>query len=203
MGHRPPVFESDEHRTWFLVRLPVYTRAFGQPTGQDTQQVTPQDALQDTVQDDGHVTDHVEHLVAALTGQMSRAQLQAVMGIRDRNHFTGAYLRPALEAGVIEMALPGKATSRNQRHRLTGAGKVLAQQVKPTGQGTAHAALQDTPQNAPQDTPQDSGLTDRIEQLVAARHRRDEPGSLAGADRPQRPEPLHQRVPAPCARSQA
>ena len=114
------------------------------------------------------MTDHVEHLVAALTGEMSRAQLQAVMGLRDRNHFTGAYLRPALEAGVIEMALPGKATSRNQRYRLTGAGKVLAQQVKPTGQGAAHAAPQDTPQNAPQDTPQDSGLTDRIEQLVAA-----------------------------------
>ena len=116
------------------------------------------------MQDDGHVTDHVEHLVAALTGEMSRAQLQAAMGLRDRNHFTGAYLRPALEAGVIEMALPGKATSRNQRYRLTGAGKVLAQQVKPTGQGEEHAAPQDTPQNAPQD----SGLTDRIEQLVAA-----------------------------------
>ena len=159
-GSPPPIFESDEHRTWFLVRLPVHARAFGQPTEQDTQQVTPQD--------DGHVTDHVEHLVGTLTGEMSRVQLQAVMGLRDRNHFTGAYLRPALEAGVIEMALPGKATSRNQRYRLTGAGKVLAQQVKPTGQGAAHAARQDTPQNAPQDTPQDSGLTDRIEQLVAA-----------------------------------
>ena len=159
-GSPPPIFESDEHRTWFLVRLPVHARSFGQPTEQDTQQVTPQD--------DGHVTDHVEHLVGTLTGEMSRAQLQAVMGLRDRNHFTGAYLRPALEAGVIEMALPGKATSRNQRYRLTGAGKVLAQQVKPTGQGAEHAAPQDTPQNAPQDTPQDSGLTDRIEQLVAA-----------------------------------
>ena len=167
-GSPPPIFESDEHRTWFLVRLPVHARAFGQPTEQDTQQVTPQDALQDTVQDDGHVTDHVEHLVAALTGEMSRAQLQAVMGLRDRNHFTGAYLRPALEAGVIEMALPGKATSRNQRYRLTGAGKVLAQQVKPTGQGAAHAAPQDTRQNAPRHTPQDSGLTERIEQLVAS-----------------------------------
>ena len=168
-GSPTPIFESDEHRTWFLIRLPVHARAFGQPTEQDTQQVTPQDALQDTVQDDGHVTDHVEHLVAALTVEMSRAQLQAVMGFRDRSHFTGAYLRPALEAGVIEMALPGKATSRNQRYRLTGAGKVLAQQVKPTGQGAEHAAPQDTPQNAPQDTPQDSGhVTDRIEQLVAA-----------------------------------
>ena len=80
---------------------------------------------------------------------MSRVQLQAVMGLRDRNHFSGAYLRPAFEAGVIEMALPGKATSRNQRYRLTGAGKVLAQQVKPTGQGAAHAAPARHPTECP------------------------------------------------------
>ena len=105
-GSAPPIFESDEHRTWFLVRLPVHTRAFGQPTEHDTQQVTPQDALQDTVQDDGHVTDHVEHLVAALTGEMSRAQLQAVMGFRDRNHFTGAYLRPGARSGCDRNGAP-------------------------------------------------------------------------------------------------
>ena len=100
---------------------------------------------------------------------MSRAQLQAVMGLRDRSHFTGAYLRPALRAGMIEMALPGKATSRNQRYRLTAAGKVLAQHVKPIGQGGEHAAQQDTPQNSQQDTPQDRGrVTDHVEQLVAA-----------------------------------
>ena len=100
-------------------------------------------------------------LVAAFTGEKSRAQLQAVMGLRDRNHFTSAYLRPALDAGMIEMALPGKATSRNQRYRLTAAGKDLAQQVKPIGQGAEHAAEQDTPQDR-------GHVTDRVEQLVAA-----------------------------------
>ena len=164
-GSPPPIFESDDDRTWFLVRLPVDARAFGEPTADDTQQVTPQDAPQDTLQDDGHVTDHVEHLVAAVTGEMSRAQLQAVMGLRDRNHFTSAYLRPALDAGMIEMALPRKATSRNQRYRRTASGKVLAQQVKPTGQGTEHDTQQDTPQNAQQDR---RHVTDRVEQLVAA-----------------------------------
>ena len=156
-GSSAPVFETDDERTWFLVRLPVHERVRGEPTEQDTPQVTPQD----TLQDDGHVTDHVEDLVAAFTGEMSRAQLQAVMGLRDRNHFTSAYLRPALDAGMIEMALPGKATSRNQRYRLTAAGKVLAQQVKPIGQGAEHAAEQDTPQDR-------GHVTDRVEQLVAA-----------------------------------
>ena len=156
-GSPAPVFETDDDRTSFLVRLPVHERVRGEPTEQDTPQVTPQD----TLQDDGHVTDHVEDLVAALTGEMSRAQLQAVMGLRDRNHFTSAYLRPALDAGMIEMTLPGKATSRNQRYRLTASGKVLAQQVKPIGQGAEHAAEQDTPQDR-------GHVTDRVEQLVAA-----------------------------------
>ena len=164
-GSPAPVFESDDDRTWFLVRLPVHERVPGEPTEQDTLQGTPQG----TPQDAGHVTDHVEHLVAALTGEMSRAQLQAVMGLRDRNHFTGAYLRPAFRAGMIEMALPGKATSRNQRYRRTPEGEALAQHVKPIGQGGEHAAQQDTPQNAQQDTPQDRGrVTDHVEQLVAA-----------------------------------
>ena len=152
-GSPAPILKTDDERTWFLVRLPVHERFRGEPTEQDTPQ--------GTLQDDGHVTDHVEDLVAAFTGDMSRAQLQAVMGLRHRNHFTSAYLRPALGAGMIEMALPGKATSRNQRYRLTAAGKVLAQQVKPIGQGAEHAAEQDTPQDR-------GHVTDRVEQLVAA-----------------------------------
>ena len=163
-GSPPPIFESDDDRTWFLVRLPVHKRVGAEATEQDTPQVAPQDTLQDA----GHVTDHVEHLVARLTGEMTRAQLQALMGLRDRSHFTSAYLRPALEAGMIEMALPGKATSRNQRYRLTAAGKVLVQQVRPTGQGAKHAAQQDTLQVTPQDTLQDAGhVTDHVEHLVA------------------------------------
>ena len=164
-GSPAPVFESDDDRTWFLVRLPVHKRVGAEATEQDTPQVTPQDTLQDA----GHVTDHVEHLVVRLTGEMTRAQLQAMMGLRDRSHFTSAYLRPALEAGMIEMALPGKATSRNQRYRLTAAGKVLVQQVKSTGQGAKHAAPQDALQNAQQGTPQDRrDVTARVEQVLAA-----------------------------------
>ena len=152
-GSPSPVFESDDDRTWFLVRLPAHKRVRSEPTEQDTPQVTPQDT--------GHVTEHVEQLVAALTGEMSRTQLQAVMSLRDRNYFTRAYLRPALEAGMVEMALPGKATSRNQRYRLTATGEIRAQQISSTGQDADHAAAQDTPQDTPP-------ATDRVERLVAA-----------------------------------
>ena len=88
-----------------------------------TPQVTPQDTPQDTPQ----VTGHVRQLVAVLTGAMSGARLQEALRLRDRNHFTNTYLRPALEAGLVEMTIPDKPTSRNQRYRLTTAGEALAQ----------------------------------------------------------------------------
>ena len=50
-GSPEPVFDSDEDRTWFLVRLPVHERATRETFGQDALQGTPQDTLQDTPQD--------------------------------------------------------------------------------------------------------------------------------------------------------
>ncbi len=116
-GSPEPVFESDEDRTWFLVRLPAHERPANEADRQVTGQVT------------GQVTDPVEQLVAALTGEMSRAQMQAALQLRHRDHFTTVYLKPALEAGLIEMTLPGKPTSRNQRYRRTAAGEALARQT--------------------------------------------------------------------------
>lgn len=151
-GLPAPLFESDDERTWFLTRLPVHDQAHGMLTGQVTQQDTPQD--------DRHVADHVEQLEAALSEEMSRAQLQEVLRLKDRNHFTKKYLRPSLEAGVIEMVIPGKATSGNQRYRRTAVGAALARHVNAVG----HATQQDTQQDAPQVTPQ---VTARVQQLVA------------------------------------
>ena len=122
-GSPAPIFESDDDRTSFLTRLPVHEQARVGPTEQAAEheagQVTPQDTPQ--------VTGHVRQLVAVLTGAMSGARLQEALRLRDRNHFTNAYLRPALEAGLVEMTLPDKPTSRNQRYRRTAAGEALAQ----------------------------------------------------------------------------
>ena len=150
-GSPAPVFESDEDRTWFLVRLPVHEgvgqEARGQETVHDTDQVTGQDnllemknkrqdALQVIPQDTLQVTEHVERLITTLTGTMNRAQLQKVMRLRDRSHFTSAYLEPAVNAGLIEMTIPDKPTSRNQRYRFTAAGQALADRTKGKGAST-------------------------------------------------------------------
>ena len=61
---------------------------------------------------------------------MSSSQLQEVLQLKDRKHFRSVYLTPALEAGLVEMTLPDKPTSMNQRYRRSAAGEALAQQVK-------------------------------------------------------------------------
>ena len=88
------MFESDEDRTWFLVRLPVHERASlaetEQDTGQDKSLINKkhgQDTPQDTPQDVGQVSDHVEQLVVVLTRAMSRARIQAALEFKDRHHF--------------------------------------------------------------------------------------------------------------------
>ena len=156
-GSPAPVFESDKDRTSFLVRLPVHEKvgqeASGQVAVQDTGQVTVQDTVHDTVHDavhdtmqdtgqdtvqdtdqvTGQVTDQVNQLIAVLSGEMGRNELQAALKLVNRSHFTTAYLKPALAAGLIEMTLPDKPTSRNQRYRRTAAGQALADRTKGKG----------------------------------------------------------------------
>ena len=62
----------------------------------------------------------------ALTDELGRAQLQSALQLAHRDHFTASYLRPALEAGLIEMTHPDKPTSRHQRYRRSAAGEALA-----------------------------------------------------------------------------
>ena len=121
-GSPVPVFESDDDRTRFVVRLPVHERVRGEPTEQDTLQGTPQVT--------GQGTGQVQLLVPALTHEMVRAQLQSTLRLAHRDHFTAAYLRPALEAGLIEMTLPDRPTNRTQRYRRTAAADALAHQTR-------------------------------------------------------------------------
>ena len=123
-GSPAPIFESDEHRTWFLVRLPVHEQAANEASGQDTDQGTDQG------------TEHVERLIAVLTGEMNRAEIQAALQLRHRRHFAAVYLKPALETGLIEMTLPEKPTSQNQRYRRTATGEALARRINKKNSAT-------------------------------------------------------------------
>jgi ATP-dependent DNA helicase RecG len=71
----------------------------------------------------GQVTGQVVNLLRACAGERSRGELQQRLGLRHRDHFNEAYLRPAMDAGLIEMTVPDKPRSRNQRYRLTALGR--------------------------------------------------------------------------------
>ena len=75
------------------------------------------------------VTPQVGGLLRAVHGEMSRDDLQTALGLSDRKSFRERYLKPALDAGLIEMTLSDKPTSSLQRYRLTDRGRAwLAQQ---------------------------------------------------------------------------
>ena len=67
-------------------------------------------------------TDPVSEQVRALLNclgdkELSISQLMERLGLSHRPTFRKNYLRPALDAGLIEMTIPDKPNSRNQKYR--------------------------------------------------------------------------------------
>ena len=72
-----------------------------------------------------HVTPHVGRLITVVHGEMSRAEMMDALGLADRRHCTTTYLKPGIDAGLLEMTLPDKPRSRAQRYRLTTLGRQM------------------------------------------------------------------------------
>ena len=64
-----------------------------------------------------------EKLLLAMSGDMSRQEILTALGLRNLGNLRRRYLKPCLEQGWIEMTIPDKPTSVNQRFRLTAAGR--------------------------------------------------------------------------------
>lgn len=75
------------------------------------------------------VTPEVRRLLAVLQGEMDRASLQASQS-EGRENFRLLYLRPGLEAGVIDMTIPDKPRSSKQKYRFTKKGMALIKSLK-------------------------------------------------------------------------
>ena len=86
-------------------------------------------AVRVTTEVTGEVTGEVR-LLQVIAGEMTRQHLQEALGLKHEDHFRKAYLSPALQAGLIEMTIPDKPRSRNQRYRLTPAGREFLRQTE-------------------------------------------------------------------------
>ena len=101
-GSPAPLFETDDDRLAFVVRLPRHPLSLV-----PSPEVTPE----------------VDRLLAVLHGEMSREQIMTLLGLKDEKHFRVRYQQAAIAAGLIEMTLPDKPRSSNQRYRLTAIGR--------------------------------------------------------------------------------
>ena len=69
-----------------------------------------------------HASVQVEKLVSILTGEMGRSDLQRLLSIKNRDYFRTDYLNPAISNGYVELTIPDKPNSQNQKYRLTAKG---------------------------------------------------------------------------------
>ena len=103
-GVAAPEIHAEE--SWFTV-------SFARPSATTTPEATPE-----------------VRLLGAFAGEMTRQEIQTVIGLKDDEHFRKAYLLPALETGLVEMTLPDKPRSSRQKYRLTEKGRKLAEMKK-------------------------------------------------------------------------
>jgi len=68
-----------------------------------------------------------------LIGDMPSAELMSALALKDRVHFANDYLRPALEAVLIQYTIPDKPNSRLQQYRLTEKGRAVLVSLEGTG----------------------------------------------------------------------
>ena len=69
------------------------------------------------------VNPQVRKLLSVLAGkELGARDLRERLGLSDAKSFRQLYLRQAIHAGLVEMTIPEKPQSRNQRYRLTKLG---------------------------------------------------------------------------------
>ncbi|MFH0800196.1 MAG: ATP-binding protein [Pseudomonadota bacterium] len=73
----------------------------------------------------GEVTGEVTRLLAVMSSEMKRKEIQEALGLKHEDHFREAYLLPAIRAGVVELTIPDRPRSSRQRYRLTAKGRSL------------------------------------------------------------------------------
>jgi ATP-dependent DNA helicase RecG len=116
-GYPEPVWEANGFTTAIFRPNPdVRAEAEAQGAGA-TEQVTAHGPHMDRTSPEQVL------LLEAAREPRSREELQQVAGIRHRQHFLLEYLRPLLDAGLLEPTIPDKPRSSKQRYRLTGAGR--------------------------------------------------------------------------------
>jgi len=114
----PELIQEESFKTILWRRIKAVGEVTEQVPEQVTLQVTPQ------------VTPQVAQLTLIIEGEQSREELQEILLLKDRENFRKLYLAEALDQNIIEMTVPNKPNSKNQKYRLTAKGIDLQQKIK-------------------------------------------------------------------------
>lgn len=94
-------------------------------TGEDTMQVTMQDNSLNISVNNNSTPQVIRVYRAVGDGELTKQEIMKILSLDDRENFRLNYLQPALASGLIEMTIPDKPTSRNQKYRKTKLGKEI------------------------------------------------------------------------------
>ena len=78
------------------------------------------------------VTTEVLRLLQVMSGPMNRQSLQEALELKAEKNFRLLYLRPAIEAELVEMTIPHRPRSSKQKYRLTEKGRQLQDRLRQT-----------------------------------------------------------------------
>ncbi len=94
---------------------------------------TPQATGQATGQVTGQVSAEVLKMLGTMSGEMSRVEIQAALGLKGRANFEERYLKPAIEMELVDMTRPDRPRSSRQRYRTTAAGLEVLEKADKKG----------------------------------------------------------------------
>jgi ATP-dependent DNA helicase RecG len=77
----------------------------------------------------GLSSDQVQ-ILQNLSSEQPLADLMVILGRTNRTKFRDQVLKPLIDAGLVEMAVPDRPRSSKQKYRLTQKGRSLMSQVK-------------------------------------------------------------------------
>jgi len=126
-----------EHTEQDIEQVVEHTEQDIEQVVEHTEQVvehTEQDSEQDSEQVAGQTeqaTEQVLHLISIMKNSFySGTELMVEVSIRHRPTFLYNYLQPAITAGYVELTIPDKPTSGNQKYYLTEKGIDKAKELK-------------------------------------------------------------------------
>jgi len=86
--------------------------------------------VQATAQASALAIEEMARVVLVMEGEMRTSDIMAALELKHKGYFRDNYLSPSLEEELIEMTIPDRPSSPNQRYRLTEKGLKFKEELK-------------------------------------------------------------------------